>query len=92
VRAPSPSFERLLGEAFLEIGRHGRDDPRVVCDVLESLERVGLVAAEAKAKARVSAVRDVAAEISGPAAERARTARERGEIAERAARIRVLAV
>ena len=90
VRAPGTSFERLLGEAFLEIGRHGRDDLRVVGAVLEVLERVGTTAGAVGARDRVFAVRRVAAEVVGPAVEQARTDRERAELASRAARVQSL--
>lgn len=91
VRAARPPFERLLGEAFHEIGRHGQDDPRVVCAVLEALERVGTVAAAAGARSRVLAVADVASEVAQPALARARTERERAGLESRAARVRALA-
>jgi uncharacterized membrane protein len=90
VRAAGPPFERLLGEAFLEIGRHGQDDPRVVGAVLETLMRVGTIAAEVGAASRVQAVREVAAEVSRPAIERARTDRERAALASRAAHVQGL--
>jgi uncharacterized membrane protein len=90
VRAAGQPFERLLGEAFLEIGRHGQDDPRVVSAVLDALELVGRVAAEVGAASRVLAVREVAAEVSGPAVERARTDRERAALTSRADRVQSL--
>jgi uncharacterized membrane protein len=91
VRAAGPPFERLLGEAFHEIGRHGQDDPRVVCAVLEALERVGTVAVSVGARNRVLAVADVASEVAQPALARARTERERAGLESRAARVRALA-
>jgi uncharacterized membrane protein len=90
VRAAGQPFDRLLGEAFLEIGRHGQDDPRVVCAALEALERVGSVAAAVGAGSRVVAVGRVAAEIAGPAVARARTEREREVLESRAARVQAL--
>jgi uncharacterized membrane protein len=91
VRAPGPPFERLLDEAFLEIGRHGQDDPRVICAALEALERVGTVAASVGARDRVLAVAKVADELATTALARARTERERAELESRAARVQVLA-
>jgi len=90
VRAPGPPFERLLDEAFLEIGRHGQDDPRVVCAALEALERVGAVAAAVGASDRVLSVGRVAGELAAPALARARTDRERADLEVRAARVRAL--
>jgi uncharacterized membrane protein len=90
VRAPGPSFERLVGESFHEIGRFGQDDVRVVGAVLDALERVGRVAADVHAVDRAAVVETVAAEIAGPALERVRTDRERMLIAVRAARIEML--
>ena len=91
VRAPGPTFERLVGEAFLEIGRHGQGDPRVVAAALAALEHVGRVAIDVGAEDRLLAVKAVVTELAGPAIERARTDRERTELATQAARIRDLA-
>jgi uncharacterized membrane protein len=91
VRAPGATFERLLGEAFLEIGRHGQDDPRVVAAALDALERVGLVAITVGAEDRLLAVKAVVSELAGPAIERARTDRERTALGIQAARLRDLA-
>lgn len=90
VRAAGPSFERLLGEAFLEIGRHGQDDPRVVGAVLDALGRVGTIAAGAGAASRMHAVQEIAAEVSGPAIEKTRTDRECAALASRAAHVQGL--
>jgi uncharacterized membrane protein len=90
VRAATPSFRRLLSEAFLEIGRHGQDDPRVIATVLEALELVGMVAVSVGADGRLESVRAVAAEIAGPAVERARTDRERADLVALAERVQGL--
>jgi uncharacterized membrane protein len=89
VRAPGPSFERLVGESFHEIGHFGLDDVRIVSAILDALERVGRVAADVHASDRVAVVESVAAEIAGQALERARPDRERAIIAARAARVQM---
>lgn len=77
VRAAGQSFEGLLQSAFLQIGRYGQDDPRVVAATLEALARVARVAADVGAADRLNSVRAVAEEVAGPAINRARTENER---------------
>jgi len=91
VRAPAQSFEHLLADAFLEIGRHGVNAPRVVDAALEALERVGRIAAEVGADERVWAVQELAVEVSARALERAESGLERTALSVRVARIRALA-
>jgi uncharacterized membrane protein len=81
-------FAELLRDSLVEIGWFAAGDTLVACRLLDALAGIAAVAAEAGARERLPVVLEVAAEVASPAADEARTERDRRLVAERLGRVR----
>jgi uncharacterized membrane protein len=86
-----PSFEKLVREAFAEIGRYASADPRVAASLLEALAEVARAARAAEAPERLRSLLETSEDVAVRALEDARTARDRALVEERLAAVRALA-
>ncbi len=81
------TFAEHVETSFVELGRYAVGDPRVACALLDALDRVGSVAAEANDETRVEAVVATASRVAAPAVESARTTEDADAIRTRLARV-----